>query len=236
MAIPIAAGPAGTALRDELGEMIDETARRICEHPYYRGLRDGSLPGAALVHFTLQDSCHLLPGYGRANARCAALARTARQAEVLSRMATGSLEDCGVRLEAFHKTAARLGLQLPPEPDLPPVAPATLAYTSFLTAASATSLAAGVGALLPSAWLYMLVTDDLVVRYDPFSRYAKEVEQAHPGEFYRGMLEDFLDVAEEISATEGPGGRRELACHAERAARYEWAFVDAAWRLESWPF
>ncbi|QMU78154.1 TenA family transcriptional regulator [Streptacidiphilus sp. PB12-B1b] len=236
MVIPIPAGPAGTALREELGGFVAEGARRICTHPYYTGLCDGTLPGRSLVHFTLQDSCHLLPSYGRAQARCSALARNGNQARVLSRMATSALEDAEVRLDGFAKTAARLGLPLPTGPAAPAPAPATLAYANFLTAASSTSLAAGVGAVLPSAWLYMLVTDDLLVRHDPFSRYAEEVEKAHPGEFYRGMLGEFLDLAEEVAAGSSAAERAELVRHAELAVRYEWAFVDAAWQLQSWPF
>ncbi|GAB2750817.1 TenA family protein [Kitasatospora kifunensis] len=236
MVKPIAAGQGGGPLREELGALVADGARRLCEHPYYEGLRDGSLPGAALLHFTLQDSCHLLPGYGRAQARCSALARDDRQAAVLSRMATGALEDCTVRLAGLSSTAERLGLELAPDGQPPAVAPTTLGYVSFLAAAGATSLAAGLGAVLPSAWLYMLVTDDLLARHDPCSRYAKEVENAHPGEFYRGMLADFIDLVEEVAAGSSASERRELVRNAGHAVRYEWAFVDAAWRQEAWPF
>ncbi|MEV7603688.1 TenA family transcriptional regulator [Kitasatospora sp. NPDC089797] len=235
MVKPIAAGQHGTTLREELGGLVTDGARRMCEHPYYTGLRDGTLPGAALLHFTLQDSCHLLPGYGRAQARCSALARNGRQAATLSRMATGALEDCAVRLDGLGSTAERLGLALPPDGP-PPIAPTTLGYVSFLAAAGSTSLAAGLGAVLPSAWLYMLVTDDLLARRDPASRYAPEIEKAHPGEFFRGMLDEFLDLAEEVAADSSPAERRELVRNAGHAVRYEWAFVDAAWRREAWPF
>ncbi|MDH6579514.1 TenA family transcriptional regulator [Kitasatospora sp. MAP5-34] len=236
MVTSIAAGPAGSALREELGPLIADGARRMCEHPYYRGMRDGTLPGEALLHFTLQDSCHLLPGYGRAQARCSVLARGDRQAAVLSRMATGALEDCTVRLAGLRETAGRLGLDLPGGGAVPEVAPTTLGYVSFLGAAGSASLAAGIGAVLPSAWLYMLVTDDLMDRHDPGSRYAEEVRRAHPGEFYRGMLEEFLALAEEVAAGSSAAERAELVRNAGHAVRYEWAFVDAAWRRESWPF
>ncbi|GAA1268331.1 thiaminase II [Kitasatospora nipponensis] len=233
-------GPAraGAALRAELGELMADGARRLCDHPYYQGLRDGTLPGAALLHFTLQDSCHLLPGYGRAQARCSVLARDDRQAAVLSRMATGALDDCTARLAGLHATAERLGLELPlpAGEEKPPIAPTTLGYVSFLGNATAGSLGAAIGAVLPSAWLYMLVTDDLLERHDPGARYAAEVVKAHPGEFYRGMLADFLDLAEQVADTSSAAEQRELVRNAGHAVRYEWAFVDAAWRQEGWPF
>ncbi|MDJ0345991.1 TenA family transcriptional regulator [Streptomyces sp. H10-C2] len=224
------------SVRSELAATVTDGARRISEHPYYRGLKDGTLPGAALVHFTLQDSCHLLPSYGRAHARCAALAGDSRRAALLSRMATGALEDCAVRLSGFAETAERLGLPYAAEEGPPPVAPATLGYVSFLGDSCAASIAAGIGALVPSAWLYLLVTDDLLDHHDPGARYASEVRKAHPGDFYREMLDEFLDLADEIAAGASAADRRELVRRAGHAVRYEWAFVDAAWRMESWPF
>ncbi|MEU3465892.1 TenA family transcriptional regulator [Streptomyces sp. NPDC006733] len=225
-----------TSVRAELAGTVTDGARRISEHPYYRGLRDGTLPGAALVHFTLQDSCHLLPSYGRAHARCAALAGPSRRAALLSRMAAGSLEDCTARLAGFGETAERLGLPYAADDGPPPAAPATLSYASFLGDSCTASLAAGIGALIPSAWLYLLVTDDLLDHHDPASRYAPEVRKAHPGDFYRGMLDEFLDLADEIAAESSAADRRELVRRAGHAVRYEWAFVDAAWRQEAWPF
>ncbi|WP_265567291.1 TenA family protein [Streptomyces hygroscopicus] len=221
-------------VRTELAETMQDTARRLLDHPFYRGLADGTLPGAALSHFLQQDHWHVLPAYAAAHARCAAGAAEHGRMLLFSRMSTGTLEDAERRRERVRRWAKELALPLADgEPDL---LPTTLGYTSFLRAAPARSLAAGAGAVLPAAWLFLLVTDELLTRRVPGSRYAAVIEELHPGDAYRGVLDVFLATVEEIARECTGAGRRELADHARHAARFEWAHVDAAWRREARPF
>lgn len=221
-------------VRTELAAIMRDTARRLVDHPFYRGLADGTLPGAALAHFLQQDHWHVLPAYAAAHARCAALAAEHDHALLFSRMSGGTLEDAERRRERVRRWAGELGL--PPVDGASEPLPTTLGYTSFLHAAPARSLPAGAGAVLPAAWLFLLVTDELLTRRVPGSRYAAVIEEWHPGDAYRGLLEVFLATVEEIAGATSAAGRRELVGHARHAARFEWAHVDAAWRREAWPF
>ncbi|MCW7945654.1 hypothetical protein AAW14_27515 [Streptomyces hygroscopicus] len=115
----------GAGLREKLADTMALGTGRLLDDPYYRGLADGSPPGRALAHCTLQDLHHLLPNYGRAHARCAALAPDHRHAPMFSRTTT-SLRYCAVRAEGFARAASRLSVPLDQDATEPPIAPATL--------------------------------------------------------------------------------------------------------------
>ncbi|MFE0021542.1 TenA family protein [Amycolatopsis sp. NPDC059021] len=231
MAIPTPEG-APSPLRTRLDRLAADAAAQLVDHPYFRGLRDGTLPESVLCQYILQDCCHLLPAYGRALARCAAHAPADRHAELLTGMAAASLSDSANRVSRFRRWCAESGVPIPTDAP-PPVAPTTAAYGHYLLSATGGSaFAAGVGALLPSAWLFLLVNDDLLARHDPGSRYAGLITANHPGAGFAAVLEDFLRLAEQ-AAGRGQADEADLLRNCEHAIRYEHAFTAASWRLES---
>ncbi|MEU7166103.1 TenA family transcriptional regulator [Streptomyces morookaense] len=220
-------------VRAELSGIMRHTARKLVDHPFYQGLADGTLPPGALAHFLQQDHWHVLPAYADAHAGCAARATDPGHVLLFRRMSTGTADDAGRRRARVRRWAARLDLPL--ADGEPPLLPTTAGYTGFLRAGAARSLAAGTGAVLPAAWLFLLVTDELLARGTPASRYAEVIEEWHPGDTYRALLGTLLDTVDEIAQQLPAAGRRELAGHARRAAAHEWAHVDAAWRREAPP-
>jgi len=216
-------------LRIALSDIILPAAERLLAHPYYRGLLDGSLPGAALSALCLQDANHLLPSYAKALGRCAGLAWTNEQADLLAEMAKVSLDSAAGSMAGFPQLAQRYDLP-GSGTGVPPIAPATSAYAEFLFACSSRSLAAGIGAVAPSAWLYQLVTDELMARRDPASRYGELLAMMYPGKEFAVLVEQFLILIERVYAASSPPEREELLSHLERSVGYEEAFVDAAWQ------
>jgi thiaminase (transcriptional activator TenA) len=229
MATPSTERPDG--VRDELSRIIVAAASELLGHPYYRGLRDGSLPAVALAHLCCQDAYHLLPAYGRAHARCAGMARRNDHARLLANMSLVSLRSAAGSAEGLARLAQQFGL---PEPEGPPeIAPATLDYVHFLTAASATSWVTGLGAVVPSAWLYQLVTDGLIDRSRSGGRYEEVIATMHPGPEYPAMVDGLLGVVEQFCMTASEEDRAVLVRHTELGARLEQAFVAAAWRISA---
>ncbi|MDA3647679.1 hypothetical protein LZ318_36605 [Saccharopolyspora indica] len=220
-------------IRDELRSAAEPVLKQIKEHPYWEGLGDGSLPGPALGHFILQDAHHLLPALARGSARCAAIATDDSHSMLLSKFSMGALQARNGMMMAFGMLAPRLGLQA--DGTIPPIDPATHAYASFFNAASAESLAAGLGALLPCSWFHIQVADDLQQRHDPASKYAMWVKGYHPGDEYRQVLDSFLNVVDEVAERCSPAEREKLVENFTLGARYEWLFAEAAWQLRKWP-
>ncbi|MGV9565844.1 TenA family protein [Streptomyces sp. NPDC003480] len=221
-------------LRTELESAAAPTLAKIKDHPFFAGLRDGTLDGAALLHFARQDADFLLPAYGRALARTAALAHDDAHAMVLARMAVGTLEARQAMAMGYDIMAAQLG-----DGDdswrTAPADPVTHAYTSFFSSAAASSLAEAIGALLPCSWFYLSIADDLKERHDPTARYADWVKALHPGDDYREVLEEFLAVADEVGERASADDRDRLTRTFLTAARYEWSFLDAALHRLDWP-
>lgn len=216
-------------LRTSLNALVQPAADDLLGHPYYRGLLDGTLPPAALSALCRQDAHHLLPTYARALARCAGMARRHDHAQLLARMALVSFESAAASAAGFAGLAARFGL-----PDatagVPEIAPPTLHYTGFLTASSVASQAAGLGAVLPSAWLYQLVTDELMAHREPEGRYGELLALMYPGAEFALLIEEFLQLVDEFGAQAWADDRDTLLVHVERGVAYERAFVDAAWQ------
>ncbi|MER7457055.1 hypothetical protein [Micromonospora sp. NPDC126480] len=212
-------------LHEELREIRDPVLRAVQDHPFWSGIRDGSLPPAALAHFLAQDTGFLLPTYARALARCAAAAADDAHALLLGRSVAGTLE-ARDRLRA-NSAALATTTGLPETLGDPPMDPVTQAHTAFLTAATAASFAAGVGALLPMVWFNAEVSDRLLRDTAPASRYRPWVEAYHPGESYRYAVRAFLDMADDIGKN---GTARERATLVEQfsiSIRYEWAFAES---------
>jgi len=206
--------------RAAVNAALATAADRLIEHPYYQAVRRGTLPDVAHDHFAGQD-LYLLPAYGRAHARAAGGTPGAETARFLARMAAICLENADA--DATGGTAR------------PAAGPATVAYTGFLAAAAGGSPAAALGALLPSAHLQLVVSDDLRARVEPGSRYAQRVHDDHPGEEYRKLVDQFVDLVVAFGEARCAAERADLLDHLVLAGRFEHRFVEAAWLLETWP-
>ncbi|MFI0787266.1 TenA family transcriptional regulator [Streptomyces lydicus] len=213
-------------LSDDLAELAAPVLREVLDHPFWAGLRRGTLPGEALVRFVEQDTGHLLPCYGRAFARCAAGAADDAGLALLARCAAETL-DSGPRLRAaLAGLAPVLGVR---RPDPGAAAHrASLAQCATVTAATATSWAAGLGALLPFMLFHLEVCQDLRARRDPGSRYLPWLAAYLPGDGARYAVRAVRELADRFGATATPARTAETADWFLRGARCELAFADAA--------
>lgn len=213
-------------MRDELQKIGGPVLREVLDHPFWTGLRNGSLPPQALLHFVLQDTGYLLPAFARALARCAATAAEDEHALLLMRGAAATLEARDRLDEAFGELAPALNVRPPGR--RPAITPATGAYCALFATASARSLVAGIGATLPMVWFQRELADDLITRVVPGSQYAPWIESYHPGAGYGVVVEQFLAMADEIGAGSSAAQRHELVDRFSTAARHEWRFAEEA--------
>ncbi|GHE72982.1 TenA family protein [Streptomyces capitiformicae] len=220
-------------LSKELQELAEPVLAKVKEHPFWAGLRDGSLPAESLAYFVEQDTSHLLPAYARALARTAAATRWDAHAALLARSVMGSLEARDRLRGAYAELEPRL--QLPPAAESPEITAPTHAHCSFFHAATAATVAAGMGALLPMVWFNHRISDDLLERHVPGSRYAEWIKVYHPGEGYQYAVKGFMAAYDELGERMAAPGRAELIDYFTTSIRYEWAFAEAAWSRSGWP-
>lgn len=200
----------------------------ILVHPFIAGLCDGSLPAEAFTHFVVQDS-HYLTDFARALAMLAARSPSPDEAAMWSRHAAGAIE---VERELHASLLAEVGIDATVAARTP-VAPTTLAYTSYLLAVTATrSYAEGVAAVLPCYWIYREVGQELARKGSVDPRYQRWIE-AYADEAFDALVQEVLAVVD--GWTVGDDEEPALRERYRDAARFEWMFWDAAWRRESWP-
>lgn len=210
-------------LHEELMKIGDPVLQEVQEHPFWSGLRDGSLPSGALTRFVEQDTGFLLPAYARALARCAAAAPADADTFLLGHSVAATLEARDKLRTAYTDLAGELGLSALDDrvqPDL-----ATHAHASFFAAASAASYYAGIGALLPMVWFNAEVSDNLKRSAAPGSRYLRWIEVYHPGESYRYAVRAFFDMADRAADSCSASQRQLIVDQFAVSIRYELAFA-----------
>ena len=215
------------SLTDALWSDIESIYAEILEHPFVRGLTDGTLPRAAFRHFVEQDSLYLRD-YARALALCGA---RAPQSSALQAF----VEDAVGALAAEQEMLAGFGAELGEEPLGQLVLPTTRAYTSHLLAAAyGGSYAEAVGAVLPCYWIYARVGAHLLEKSSPDPLYARWIA-AYGDESFQSVVRRVLELTDALGAEVSPAERDRMRERFVTSSRYEWMFWDAAWQGERWP-
>jgi thiaminase (transcriptional activator TenA) len=214
----------------ELWSGITGTYDAILAHPFLAGLADGSLPPASFGFYVVQDALYLRD-YARALAAVASRADDAAGAEMFARHAAGAIS---VERQLHESLLAELGID-PAAAEVADPAPTTLAYTSYLLAATrGGSYAEGVAAVLPCYWIYREVGRELQRRGSPDPRYRRWIDTYGGAEFDADVRE-VLAVADRLGPGLGAAERARAHRHFRDTSRYEWMFWDMGYRREAWP-
>jgi thiaminase/transcriptional activator TenA len=213
-----------------LWEEIQPTYAAILDHPFVTGLTDGTLDGDVFAHYVAQD-VHYLRDYARALAIVGAKAPTLGDTAMFARHAA---EVFDVELALHGTLLPQLGLDAAAV-DAAEVAPTTMAYTSYLLAATyGGSFADGLAAVLPCYWIYARVGAALLERGSPDPRFQRWIDSYGGGEF-ADTVAMVLDLTDRIGPELNPDDEAVARAHFATTARYEWMFFDAAHRRERWP-
>jgi thiaminase/transcriptional activator TenA len=202
----------------------------ILDHPFLRGLTDGTLDPAAFAYYVAQDA-HYLRDYARALAVVGGKAPTHADTATFTRHAAETAE---VELALHETLLPQLGIDPAGLREIP-VSPTTTAYTSYLLATTyGASFAEGLAAVLPCYWIYYRVGQALVAAGSPDPRYQRWID-TYASETFAATVAQVLAIADRIAPALGPDEAARAAGHHLVTSRYEWLFWDAAWRQERWP-
>ncbi len=201
------------------------------DHPFVRGIADGSVEEERFKRYICQDYVYL-KDFARVFAWAVAKA--------------DRLESMGWYASVLHLTlntemalhrgyARRFGITVG-DLEATPIWPTTRAYTDFLIRTAADGdLADLVAALLPCAWGYVYIAEHL-------SRGRPPSDQRYADWIVQYASDDFVQAAEWLKAemnrlAEGatPAKRERLVDLFVLSSRYEWLFWEMCWRGESWP-
>src|SRR4029453_1698980 len=162
----------------ELWQTITPIYAAILDHPFVRGLTDGSLPREAFRFYAVQDALYLRD-FARALSIAAARAPQDEWIIMFNEHAAGALK---VERSLHESFFAEFGLS-PEAVGTTPLAPTNLAYTSYLLAvAYGAPFHENVAALLPCYWIYWEVGKELERRGSPHPPSTRWVGPHPPGE------------------------------------------------------
>ncbi len=205
--------------------------KAILEHPFVRGIQDGSLDVEKFKHFIRQDYLYLID-YARvfaiASARAPDLATVTKYAELLNGTLTWEMS-------LHRKYCASFGIT---EADLESTkaAPTTEAYTNFLLrVANIGSFPELVAALLPCFWGYSDIGLHLAAKGKPAGAplYAQWIDMYASPEL-KALADWMRAYVDRLAEGAGADERARMEAAYVACSRYEYAFWDMAWKMERW--
>jgi thiaminase/transcriptional activator TenA len=217
-------------LTEELYRAAEPIWAAQLEHPFVRGIGDGTLEEDRFRRWVLQDYRYLKE-FARVFAWAAA------KADRLDSMSwyAGVLDlTLNTEMGLHREYAARFGLT-PEDLEAEPMWPTTRAYTDFLVRTAADGdMVDLLAALLPCAWGYVYLAQRLAQARPPDDqRYVDWIQQY--------ASQEFADAAEwlrnELDRLAGsPAGEKKTRLEEifMISSRYEWLFWEMCWTGEEW--
>jgi thiaminase/transcriptional activator TenA len=214
----------------ELWRAITPIYAAVLQHPFLAGLTDGTLPRKKFRHYVIQDALYL-QDFARALSIAAARSTDENALVMFAEHAVGvmSVE------RGLHETFfAEFGLAHS-EVEQTPMAPTTLAYTSYMLRIAYTGeYAELLGALLPCYWIYHEVGKVLLAHGSPEPLYRHWID-TYGGEEFGQVVEAVLALVDRVGADLTLAERAAAQACFVTASRYEWMFWHMSWTLERWP-
>jgi len=217
---------------DAIRERAREIWRRELEHPFVRGLGDGTL-AVDRFRFYLEQDYLFLVEYSRVFALASAKARDLQTMELFSGLLHDTLK---VEMRLHRDYCRRLGIEESSLLTARP-APVTMGYTNhLLSTAYGGSIAEVVAAVLPCQLGYVEIAGALARegRGGSNSFYAEWISTYTAREFVEGaerLVGLLNDLADGLPARD----KERLAELFLISSRYEYLFWEMSWTRATWP-
>jgi thiaminase (transcriptional activator TenA) len=201
------------------------------EHPFVRGIADGTLDEERFKRWVRQDYLYLVD-FARMFAWAAA---KADRLESMSWYASALDLTLNTEMALHRRYAERFGIRAE-ELERERMWPTTRAYTDFLIRTAADGdMADLLAALLPCAWGYVHIGGQLTEGGRPADqRYADWIDQYTDQEFVQAV-EWLRDEMDRLASGTTVEKRRRLTELFLLSSRYEWQFWEMCWIGEAWP-
>jgi thiaminase/transcriptional activator TenA len=218
------------SITQTLWNSITPIYEAILDHPFLRGIADGTLDEKAFRFYVVQDA-HYLRDYARALSICSA--RAPREDDILM-FAQHASDVIEVERSLHESFFADFGLS---EEDVAaePVAPTTLAYTSYLLAtAYGGDFSDALAAVLPCYWIYWEVGKELSSTASPNPLYRRWID-TYGDEEFGSIVTEVLELTDRVGSSASEMQRSRMSSHFITTSRYEWMFWDMGYSQEQWP-
>jgi thiaminase/transcriptional activator TenA len=220
-----------TRFSDELRAAAAPIWEAQHNHPFVRGIADGTLPKDRFVEWVKQDYVFLVE-YCRLFAFAAG---RAPDFETLVAFADLLVATANGEMNLHRRLAADLGISTADLEAVEP-SPTTQGYTDFLVRTATTGdFAELAAALLPCMWGFSEIGQRLAARPRPADpQYAAWIESYADPEFAK--LADWCRaLVDRLAEAAPPRTRARMTRAFLTSSRYELLFWSSAWAGDSWP-
>ncbi|RFU70513.1 thiaminase II [Peribacillus saganii] len=215
----------------ELRLAADHVWEASFQHPFVKGIGDGSLSLECFNYYVKQDA-YYLSHFAKVQALAAAKAEDLHTTSRMAAHAQGTYE---AELALHEKFSKQLGITDKEKEDFIP-SPTAYAYTSHLYRSASTGhIGDIIAALLPCYWLYYEIGERLK-QCTPQEPIYQEWIAAYGGEWFRGLVEEQIQRLDHIAETVTEKDRKRMKEHFILSSSYEYSFWEMAYTLEKWPF
>lgn len=199
-------------------------------HPFVRGIGDGTLPLECFRYYVQQDA-YYLSHFARVQALGAV---KAEDLHTTSRLAAHSQGTYEAELSLHENFSKQLEISEEERKSFKP-APTAYAYTSHMyRAAYSGHLGDVIAAILPCYWLYYEIGEKLQ-GCTPVEPIYQEWIAAYGGEWFRTLVEEQIKRLDEIAEQVTAADRQRMKEHFIISSQYEYSFWEMAYTLETWP-
>lgn len=214
-------------------ELIRKEADAIWEasfnHPFVKGIGDGTLSLEKFQYYVLQDA-YYLHHFAKCQAYASAMAPDLPTTASLADHAKGTYE---AELALHRDFSKRLGVTEAEKENFKP-APTAYAYTSHMYRSVLTGrLGDVIAALLPCYWLYYEVGEKLKA-CQPDEKIYQEWIATYGGDWFRTLVEEQINRLDQLATKATDADLKRWKEHFMISSRYELAFWEMAWTLEEW--
>lgn len=222
--------PQKTKFTDELRQYAAPIWEADLNHPFVRGIADGSLQKEKFKFYLIQDYLFLLD-YSRVFAYGVIKAHDELTMALFAKLLNETLN---TEMDLHRGYCEKFGIP-PAEMESAPVAPTTHAYTRhLLTVAQTGTLADVIAGVLPCQWGYAEIGTTLAEQggspeplYQEWIDMYSSPEFLALGEWLRKLLNE---ITQNSSSDEKDRIRRNFLL----SSRYEYLFWEMAWTQEEW--
>ncbi|MEY9214588.1 thiaminase II [Thermobifida halotolerans] len=226
--LPVAADETGFTA--DLGRRHSDLFEAFYQHPFLKGMREGTLAKEQVLHYVGQDHQYLT-----AYVRCYGLGLALSPDREWMRFFHDSAAFILGEESRAHEALCEYAGVSYEEAQVDRLAPSAQAYINHMTAAGHDTLGVLLAALLPCPWTYLWAA----------RRFTEETPLAadHPfhgwWDFYveRSMTEKLLTLRSRLdvlAAEAGPAERERIERAFVASCHYEVRFWEMAWSLEDW--
>jgi thiaminase (transcriptional activator TenA) len=203
-------------------------------HPFLSELARGTLPLDRFRFFIEQDLLYL-PAFARCMALGAAKSATDTDLEFFTRQLDGIIR---LEIPSNHRLLAQvIGLGAEDRGGAQAMAPANVAYTSFLLATAAAGGPLEItAAILPCSWSYIEIAEGLkdeIADHPVYSDWVAFYLQQEEADLVANMRATFDDMTRDGAVSDDK--REQLAEIFTMSSRLEGMFWEMAYTLDQWP-